>query len=289
VKQSAVVALGVVLALGSAARSSAQDTLTFSLDEVSSGVADDGHADADPAADGRVSIEESLGGLKWGMNQNALFALLKHRIRIDFEKQIKAERDIVRQDALYQEAKQRYSSARENVIDFDGRKTGWDVSPLVDEFRHGSDESLLVTDGEPAREHYFFIQGRLWKWYRELKPAAWDGAAADYARLAARLRSDFGAGKPQKVRLDEGGAPLTGVVFEDDRTRVTLMKRGSELCLVYEHRATLDHLDTLRARALPRGPKQNGALNMIMMTPAQRETWRQQQDHAPARKPQPTQ
>jgi hypothetical protein len=277
VKQYAVVLVGLIWVVGSTGRSSAQDTLTFSLDEVSEGVADT-HGKAQ-----RVTIEASLDGLQWGMTKPALLALLKQRIRVDFEKQIKAERDIVRQDALYQEAQQRYLSIRSGFVAFDGRKTGWDVSPLVDEFRHGSGESLLVVDDEQAREHYFFINGRLWKWYRELKPGAWDGAGADYDRMAARLRSAFGAAKPQQQRRNEAGTPLTGAVFEDERSSVTLLKRGAETCLVYEERATLAHLAMLREKALPRGPKQNGALDMILMTPSQREAWRQQQDNAERR------
>ena len=134
-KQFAVVLVGLILVVGSSGKSSAQDTLTFSLDEVSEGVVD-AHGKGP-----RVTIEASLDGLQWGMTKTALLALLKQRIRADFEKQIKAERDIVRQDALYQEAQQRYLSIRSGFITFDGRKTGWDVSPLVDEFRHCSGES----------------------------------------------------------------------------------------------------------------------------------------------------
>ncbi len=277
-KQLAVIALGLVLVLGSAARSSAQDTLTFTLEEVSGGVSD-AHAKND-----RVTIEASLEGLRWGMSKAAVLALLKQRIRADFDEQVKRERDIVRQDVLYQAAKQRYDRVREGFIAFDGRKTGWDVSQLADEFRHGSGEALLVADGEQGREHYFFINGRLWKWYRELKPAAWDGDGASYARMAARLPAEFGAAQPQKSRTSEDGTPLQGTLFEDEQTRVTLLKRGAETCLVYEERATLDQLATLREKALPRGPKQNAALNMVVLTPEQRETWRQQQDQAAERR-----
>lgn len=269
---------GLVLFLGSATRASAQDTLTFTLDEVSGDVAES------HAKDDRATIETSLDGLRWGMSKAALLALFKQRIRADFDKQVKAERDIVRQDALYQEAKQRYERVREGFVSFDGRKTGWDVSPLATEFRHGSGEVLLVVNDTHAREHYFFINGRLWKWYRELKPSAWDGAGASYAQMEARLRDDLGAGKPQKSRLADSGEPWEGTAFEDKQTRVTLFKRGAETCLVYEERATLDQLAVLRERALPRGPKDNGALNMVLMTPEQRETWRQQQEHAAERK-----
>jgi hypothetical protein len=286
VKQFAVVLGGLALVVGSAGRSSAQDMLTFSLDEVSEGVADSHGQGAAADESGRVTIEASLEGLSWGMSKSALLAVLKQRIRVDFEQRVKKERDIVRQDALYQAAKQRYLSIRAGFIEFDGRKTGWDVSPMVDEFRHGSAESLLVVDDEQAREHYFFIHNRLWKWYRELKPGAWDGAGADYDRMATRLRRDFGAGKPQQQRHNEAGARLAGVVFEDQRSRATLLKRGAETCLVYEERAALERLAMLRANALPRGPKQNGALDMIMMTPDQREAWRLQQEQEAERKAQ---
>lgn len=279
--------VGCCLALGlvGAPRSYAEETLTFSLDEVSEGAAEESGGES---GDERqpASIAASLDGLSWGMSKEGVFKLLKRRIRADFEKQVKAERDIVRQDALYQEAKQRYLRMREGFVKFDGKKTGWDVSPLVEEFRHGSNESLLVVESESAREHYFFINERLYKWYRELKPAAFDGAAADYGRLAERLRKDFGKGKPQVARRNEGGEPLTGVAFKDEQTSVTLLKRGAETCLVYEELATLDRLAVLREHAHPRGPKANGALDMVLMTAAQREAWREQQDREGARRAQ---
>jgi hypothetical protein len=249
--------------------------MLFSIDEVKDG---SGKA-ADKASSGHArsdAIAKSLDGLSWGMSKEALLALLKHRIRLEFEQRVKRERDIVRQDALYQEAKESYQRILTGFVAFDGKKTGWDVSPMADEFRHGSGESLLVVEGAQAREHYFFFNGRLWKWYRELKPNAFEGAAADYDKLSAKLRSEFGAAQPQRDRHREGGDAYTGLTFKDEHTRATLLQRGGESCLVFEDLATLDQLATLRQRALPRGPKQNNALDKVLMTAAEREAWRDQ-------------
>jgi hypothetical protein len=88
------------------------------------------------------------------------------------------------------------------------------------------------------------------------------------------------------ARRNEGGEPLTGLAFKDEHTSVTLLKRGAETCLVYEELETLERLAMLRERAHPRGPKQNGALDLVLMSAAQREAWREEQDRAGQRRTQ---
>lgn len=260
------------LALCSTSRASAQDMLTFSLDEVA-GAAND-EAGAQVAHE--RTIEQALGELRWGMSQAQVVALLKARVRAEYDESVKNERDILRQDALYQDANARYRRFKSNFISFDGRKTGWDVSPVADEFRHGSREAMLFVDVPAARDLYFFIDGRLWKWYRELKSDAQEGSS--YDQVAEVLRGQLGRARSQSERRTDAGDALPGLTWQDAKTRVTLIRRGSDTCLVFEDKGTLDRLALLRKDALPREPKPNGALEQVLMTASEREAWRARQD-----------
>ena len=265
-----VTGCAVVLALGSAAQASGQ--MTFSLEEVAAAAQDEAQA----TVSSERAIADTLGALRWGMSRTQVLAVLKARIRAQFEQRIRIERDIVRQDALYQEANERFRRVARAHVAFDGKNTGWDVSPVADEFRHGSGESMMFMDDEVARELYFFIGGRLWKWYRELKSDARDDSR--YSELAAVMTGRFGRGGAQTDRRVDSGDAFTGLSWQDERTRVTLLRRGTDACVVYEDRKTLERLAMLRERALPRGPKRSAAIDRVFMSPEQREAWRTRQD-----------
>jgi hypothetical protein len=258
-------------ALCHAAVASAQDTLTFSLEEVAEAAHEEGAAQAA----GQRSIAESMGELRWGMSKTQLLEMIKKQIRADLDQRVKRETDIVRQDALYQAAKQRYERIQKGFVAFNGDKSGWDISPVADEFRHGSQESMLVVDDEGARDLYFFIHGRLWKWYRELKPGAQRGST--YAQLADSMSAQFGKGRAQGDHHGEGGSALVGLSWNDAQTRLTLLRRGNDNCLVFEELATLERLPMLREQAVARGPKTNTVLEGVFMSDSQREAWRDQQ------------
>jgi hypothetical protein len=273
--------LGLALAVvgsGSVSSARADSSLSFSLDEVDAPAAA-AHKEAAPPSSG-TAVSDALGGLRWNMNKADLLAMLKARIQAEFQERVKAERDIVRQDALYQEAKDRYLRIKDAFVVFDARKSGWDVSPIADEFRRGTDESMLVIDDKAARDYYFFIRGKLWKWYRELKPEANGG---DFAQVAEIMRGQFGGTRGRELKRGEGAAALAGVSWSDPSTRVTVMQRGAETCIVFEARATLEQLAVLRKDAVSTQQKRgNSALDAVLLSDGQREAWKREDPNASA-------
>jgi hypothetical protein len=248
----------------------AQESLQFTLDEVEAANAP--AAQAAPAAPKGEPIAHALGELRWGMHREDVLALIKKRIRADYTERVKAEHDIVRQDALYAEANEVFRRVKDGFVVFNGRKTGWDASPIAEEFAHGTNESMLVVDDPNARDLYFFFNDRLWKWYRELKPAAFGGASWD--NVSSVLSEQFGAAHERAEPRSENGTPYRMLSWSDDSTRVTALSRGSETCLVFEQRATLDHLAELREHAMPRSNQAHPVLDGVIMTTAEREAWR---------------
>jgi hypothetical protein len=242
----------------------ADSKLEFSLEEV------EGTSAAHAPAPASAPISNALGELHWNMNKDELLQLLKARIQRDFEARVKAERDVLRQDALYQEAKDRFQRVRQGFVTFDARKNGWDISPIGDEFRRGTGESMLVVDDSASREYYFFIRGQLWKWYRELKPEA----NAGYDQVADLMRAQYGTPSTRQMQNGESGATRAGLSWSDASTRATLMRRGAETCIVFEARAVLAQLAELRRDAVPREQESNRAVDAVVMSDAQREAWR---------------
>lgn len=264
-----------LLGVGSAA---AQDGLAFTLEEADAAQAKHDRGARSKAEikkpaqeesnDAKAAIAEALGELRWGMSKSALLKMIKAQIRADFDQRIKVERDIVRQDALYQQAQERYRRINDNFFVFDGQKTGWDVSPVADEFRHGTGETMLVITHAGSRDLYFFMHDKLWKWYRELAPAA---AGDDPDAALEAINERFGRGKPQRDRASESKTVYAGTTWTDGSTRVTALRRGNDSCLIFEDGSVLDKLAELRHGALPRGGKATAAsvIDSVLMSEAE--------------------
>jgi hypothetical protein len=265
-----VVVLALPLIVAAYSPVAAQD-LEFTLDEVESGSApakgkgkNKGKQEPDPEpVDTKQAIRQALGEVRWGMSKADLLKLLKAQIRVEFEQRIKVERDIMRQDALYQEAQNQYRRISENFVSFEGTKTGWDVSPIGAEFTHGNRETMLVVTRKTSRDFYFFIQGRLWKWYRELQ------SETPAEEAVADLEQRFGRGKSQQDRVNDSKTPYAGRTWTDGATRVTALRRGGDACLIFEDAQTVEQLAVLRHHVQPKGSKVRSAsvIDSILLKP----------------------
>lgn len=252
--------------LAVASRAAGQEALEFTLDEVDAQSA----RQPKPAVDPKREIAQALGELRWGMSKAELIKLLRTQVRVEFEQRVKAERDILRQDALYQEAKDRAQRISENYVEFNGQKTGWDVSPIRPEFTHGNREAMLVVTSKSSRDMYFFIQGKLWKWFRELTPDA--GLAVDPDAMLAGFKRRFGPGKPQRERRGDTGV-YPGSSWSDGSTLVTALRRGSEICLIFEDASIIPRLAVLRHSVQPKHGKDKAAaaVDSILLSEAELE------------------
>lgn len=264
------VVLTLVLILAPSSRAAADDGFEFTLDEVDA--AGKPAAEKPPAAvvDSKREIADALADVRWGMSKAELLKVLKARIRAEFEQRIKVERDVLRQDALYQAAQEQYRRINENFIEFEVGKSGWDVSPIGSEFTRGNREAMLVVTSKTSRELYFFIQGKLWKWYREIAPEALNASDPDAA--LAVLEQRFGAGKAQKERVNDAHVAYTGTTWSDGSTRVTAMLRGRDACVILEDMRTLEQLPVLRHNVQPRAKDHVASLlDSVMLSDAEIE------------------
>lgn len=259
------VLLGILLFLPRFA--AADDVMEFSLDEAEDDGPRAGQVEAASAAEAQVA--KALGELRWGMSSKELLAMFKARLRAQYDQEAKLERDILRQDALYQKAKARYEQIKDSFVRFDEKKNGWDVSPIAAEFRRGSEESMLVVRSAESHDYYFFIHGRLWKWYRELEPST--VGAGGFDGTAEMMRGQLGAAAQAAPPRSEGEPALPGLSWDTTTTRVSLVQRGAVACLIFESQSTLAELPRLREHAIARGTRKSSVIDAVLLDNEARE------------------
>jgi hypothetical protein len=130
---------------------------------------------------------------------------------------------------------------------------------------------MLWVKGEQARDYYFFIRGRLWKWYRELEPGATSSASFD--GLATMMQTQLGPAKREAVQRADDAPVQAAATWQTPQTRVTLLDRGAAPCVILESQSVFAELSVLRQDALQRGPKRNMLLESVIMDAAAREKW----------------
>jgi len=252
------VLFGILLFLPRVA--AADEVMEFSLDEAAGDAPRAGRVEA---ADANAQVARALGEMRWGMSSKELLAMFKARLRAQYDRESRLERDILRQDELYQKAKARYEQIKDGLVRFDEKKNGWDVSPIGTEFRRGSHESMLVVRSAESHDYYFFINDRLWKWYRELEPSSVGGAGFD--GVAEMMRGQLGAVAQQQLSRGEGGPSLPGLAWDTTTTRVTLIRRGTAACLIFESQRTLAELPTLRENAIARATTKHSLVDEVLL------------------------
>ncbi len=106
-----------------------------------------------------AEINEFKGEFKWGMAPQAVIEKLNLKIDNNFKERVaKVGTDPRRSDQLRGEIKVDKDRVAKSVVKFDGKKGGWDVSIIDEEFVQSNGESMLYYK-EPKSTRYFFFSG----------------------------------------------------------------------------------------------------------------------------------
>ncbi len=124
---------------------------------------------APPNAEQKKALGELMGSFKFGMSKDEVVAQLTQTIDERYAEQIKATNDVYQQDKLRKEKNKEVTRIKQSFTEFTGKKTGWDVSLIDEEFAHNTGESMLVywenQGGKNQRRFFFFHDGQLWKMF----------------------------------------------------------------------------------------------------------------------------
>ena len=121
-------------------------------------------------------------------------------MRASFDERLKKTiNDPTKQDRVRKEMAAEVERVKTKVIKFDGKKTGYDVSIVDQEFLHDTSESMLVAKEELNTRYFFFTGDRLYKMF----------LAFDKEMLQGKSFRDFGQlmqarfGKAREVNVEE--------------------------------------------------------------------------------------
>ncbi len=194
-------------------------------------------------------LAKSLGEIRWGWTKRQLLAHFRREIKRDFEKRIANAPGAIEEDEVRQQLRAKLSRLEDGYVEFRGRTTGHDSGFLRDEFTHNNGEALLRVRGDGSDDYYFFINDRLWKWYRAFDAAVFQGA--DFNQFRQALEGRYGRGKIQTGKLLKRADERRWIEWQDRKTRARAMDNTTFYgfyCLVFEERKTLSKLSSLRER-----------------------------------------
>lgn len=223
-------------------------------------------AAAERAAPASAAIAESLGELRWGMEPRAVHQFFQNKIRERYRERLVKAPGTLEQERIRHEMDGELRRLRESYIRFDGERNGWDLSFVRDEFTHGNNESMLVYRDENSQNFYFFIQGRLWKWYKAFDASVFQGQP--FAQFAQAVQGRFGNAVERTGSLSEGADERHWLEWQDQTTRLRAVDQTrfyGFYCLVFEDKGTLGRLDQLRTNTIQSGSGSHSLVDSVML------------------------
>ncbi len=214
-----------------------------------------------PQAPHSDAIAPYLGQVEWGWSRDQLVEYYTQKIRAEYQERIRKAHNHTDQDRLVHERNRDVRRLRRNVVRFNGRTTGYDSGFLKDEFTHNNNEEMIRVRGDNADDYFFFIDGKLWKWYHAFDASVFSGA--DWETFKTALARRFGEGLERTGKLHEHADERTWVEWQDENTRARALDNTTFYgfyCLVFESKETLAQLDQLRSNSTRRRDDDGHAL-----------------------------
>jgi len=211
-----------------------------------------------------AEISKSMNELSWGMTKDELQNQLITKIKEKYRPLVSKTRDAVEEDRLRTAASDEMKRIRDSFVDFKGTSTGWDVSFLRGEFTHGNAESMLVSRDQNSQNFYFFIHGKLWKWYKAFDAEVF--RAGDFQTFANSVQKRFGPARDASGELSASSGKRHWLEWQDDKTRLRAVDQSDFYgfyCLVFEQKATVENLAKLRTHTREVAEKQNALVDAV--------------------------
>jgi hypothetical protein len=200
------------------------------------------------SAEHKKVLGELMGGFKFGMSKDEVVTQLTKNVRERFEEKIKATTDIAAQDRLRRDMNAEVSRVSQSFTTFEGKKTGWDVSIIEDEFAHNTGEAMLEhwenQDGKNQRRFFFFYEGKLWKMFVQLDVSILPEDKKNFATFRAVMEGKYGPG-------DVAGGRITWRTDDLEARAIDKLKIYDALALIVEDPKVRLRVDATRETKAP--------------------------------------
>jgi hypothetical protein len=211
-----------------------------------------------------AEIDKSMGDVKWGASRDEVMAKFTNAVKEKYKPLIAKSTGAIEEDKLRAKMRDELGKIRDSLVEFDGHKTGWDVSFLKGEFTHHNGESMFVVTDENSQNYYFFMKGKLWKWYKAFNSSVFSGKTFD--QFADAIQGRFGKAAPREGELIAGTGKQHWLEWQDPDTRLRAVDNNQFYgfyCLVFENKDTLAHLADLRTNAPEKETNTNAMVEAV--------------------------
>ena len=146
------------------------------------------------------AIGELMGPFKFGMSSKEVLQILGKQIGEKYAERIKSTEDVYKQDKLRRDKQGEIDRIKKSMVEFKGKKSGWDVSIIDDQFAHNTDESMMVFwenepgSGKDQRRFFFFHNGQLYKMFIAMNSGMLKGEQRTFAYFKNIMEQRYGAG-----------------------------------------------------------------------------------------------
>jgi hypothetical protein len=211
-----------------------------------------------------AEIGKSMGDLKWGMEREAVIKIFTDRVREKYKPLIAKATDAIQEDKQRAAMRDELQKIRGSVVEFNGNKTGWDASFLKPEFTHQNGESMFVVNDDNSQNYYFFMNGKLWKWYKAFNADTFHGKKFD--QFASALQNRFGKSVERNGELSPGQGKQHWLEWQDPSTRLRAVDNNQFYgfyCMVFEEKATANKLADMRKNKPDTDKKSNVLVDSV--------------------------
>jgi hypothetical protein len=202
------------------------------------------------SAEAKKKLALNMQSYKWGMTKEEVIANLTKSINEQYEEKIKATTDMMMQDRLRKDRKAEITRIEKSYLTFEGKKGGWDVSIVEEEFAHNTGESMLEKwekeDGKNNRRFFFFHEGKLYKMFIQLDVSILPEDKRNFETFKGVMTGNYGGGDVETDRI-------TWRAGEFDVRAIDKLKAYGAVALVIEDpRVKRDLVAIREAKAPPK-------------------------------------
>ena len=213
-------------------------------------------------AEHKKALAELYAGYKFGMTKDEVVATLSKKIDERYEDKIKATTDIAAQDRIRKDKRRELAEITKDYVEFQGTKTGWDVSIIDGEFAHKTGEAMMdqweKEGSKNQRRFWFFYGGKLWKMYVSLDLSILPEDKKNFETFAGVMSSKYGPPS------DTDPGVMTWRAGEFDVRAVDRLKDYDTLGLVIEDSNVKKQVEADRARNAPAAKQTPSIINAVI-------------------------
>jgi hypothetical protein len=148
-------------------------------------------------AEQKKARQELMGPYKWGMKKDEVVAALSKQLDERYAELIAQTEDVYQQDKLRKEKAKEIKRVKKSWVAFEGQKSGWDVSIIDGEFKHGTDEGMIEywenQGGKNQRRFFFFHRGELYRMFVQIDTTQFGDDQRSFEFFGSLMKSRYGS------------------------------------------------------------------------------------------------